>query len=93
MILKQSLINWCKEGSMLLTQEPTHILNLSSSFIDLIFTSQSNLVMESEGHSSLHRNCYHQLVFAKFNLSILYPPPYKRIVWFYEKPDAELVWT
>ena len=47
-----------QEGSMLdavtsnyglhqLTQEPKHILNSSFSFIDLIFTSQSNLVMES----------------------------------------------
>ena len=42
-----------------LTQEPTHILNLSSSCIDLIFTSQPNLVMESGVHSSLHPNCHH----------------------------------
>ena len=42
-----------------LIQEPTHILNSSSSCIDLIFTSQPNLVMESGIHSSLHSNCYH----------------------------------
>ena len=29
-------------------------------------------------HSSFHLNCHHQLVFAKLNLSILYPPPYER---------------
>ena len=38
-----------------LIQEPAHILNLSSSCIDLIFTSQPNLVMESGVHSSLHQ--------------------------------------
>ena len=49
-----------------LIQEPTHILNSLSSCIDLIFTSQPNLVMESGIHSSLHSNCHHQIVFAKF---------------------------
>ena len=74
-----------------LIQEPKHILNLTSSCIDLIFAYQPNLVMESEVDLSLHPNCYHQVVFAKFNLSILYPPPYERTVWFYEKADPELV--
>ena len=32
----------------------------SSSCIDLIFTSQPNLVMKSGVHSSLHPNCHHQ---------------------------------
>ena len=74
-----------------LIQEPTHILNSSSSCIDLIFTSQPNLVMESGIHSSLHSNCYHQIVFAKFNLSIFYPPPYERTVWYYERANTELI--
>ena len=74
-----------------LIQEPTHILNLSSSCIDLIFTSQPNLVMESGVHSSLHPNCHHQVVFSKSNLSILFPLPYERTVWFYEKANPELI--
>ena len=37
-----------------LIQEPTHILNSSSSCMDLIFTSQQNLVMQFGTHSSLH---------------------------------------
>ena len=48
-----------------LIQEPTHILNSSSSCIDLIFTSQPNLVKESGVHSSLHPNCYPQVLFPK----------------------------
>ena len=39
--------------------EPTHILEHSSSFIDLIFTSQPNLITESGVHPSLHPNCCH----------------------------------
>ena len=47
--------------------------------------------MESGVHLSLHPHCHHQLVFAKFNLSILYPPPYERTVWFYKKAKPELI--
>ena len=78
-------------GLQQLIHEPTHIFNSSSSCINFIFTSQPNLVMESGVHSSLHPNCHHQVVFAKFNLFILYPPPYERTVWFYEKANPELI--
>ena len=37
-----------------LIHDPTHILGKSSSCIDLIFTSQSNMVVNSGVHSSLH---------------------------------------
>ena len=74
-----------------LIQEQTHIRNFPSPCIDLIFTSQPNLFMESGVHSTLHRNCHHQVVFAKFNFYILYPSPYERTVWFYEKANAELI--
>ena len=69
-----------------LVQEPTHILNSSTSCIDLIFTLQPDLVMESGIHSSLDSNCHHHIVFAKFNLCIFYPLPYERTVWHYESP-------
>ena len=38
--------------------------------IDLIFTSQPNLVTESVVHFSLHRNFHHQIIYAKFNVKI-----------------------
>ena len=47
--------------------------------------------MESGIHSSLHSNCHHQIVFAKFNLSIFYPPPYERTVWYCERANTELI--
>ena len=74
-----------------LIQEPTHILNSSSSCIDLTFTLQPNLVMESGIHSSLHSNCHHQIVFAKFYLSIFHPPPYERAVWYYKIANTEFI--
>ena len=42
--------------------EPTHILENSSSCIDLIFTSQPNLITKSGVHPSLHANCHHQVI-------------------------------
>ena len=53
--------------------EPTHILESSASCIDLIFTNQPNIVMDSEELSSLHENCHHQIIYLKliYKLSIL----------------------
>ena len=71
--------------------EPTHILNNSYWCIDLIFSSQPNLLIESVFHPSLHSNCYHQIIFAKFNLDIVYLPPYEREIWHYQKANIDLI--
>ena len=49
------------------------------------------MVVESGVHPFLHPNCYHQIVFAKFNLTISYPPPYSREVWHYREANADLI--
>ena len=54
-------------GLQQIIKEPTHISNTSSAFIDLIFTSQINLITDSGVHSSLHSNCHYQIVLANFN--------------------------
>ena len=64
-------------GLSQIMEEPTHIFSNSAYDMDLIFTSQPNLVIHSGAHPSLHPNCHHQIIFAKFNLTIFYPPPYK----------------
>ena len=51
-------------------KEPTYILTDSSSCIDLLFTFQPNLLMESGVHSSLHQNCHHQIIYAKINCTV-----------------------
>ena len=71
--------------------EPTHILESSSSCIDLIFTSQPNLITESGVYLSLHPNSHHQIIFAKFNLEIYYPPPSFREVWHYHDANTDLI--
>ena len=71
--------------------EPTHLLENSSSCIDLIFTSQPNLMMDAGVHPSLHTNCHHQIVYAKFNLKIHYPPLFEREVWHFQKADISII--
>ena len=63
-----------------LISDPTHILPASSSCIDLIFTDQPNLVVDSGVHPSLHTNCHHQITYCNINLMIVYPPPYEHLV-------------
>ena len=62
-------------GFSQLINESIHIQTNSSSRIDLIFTNQLNLSLNSGIHSPLHPNCHHQMVHISFNLDIYYPPP------------------
>ena len=48
-------------GLYQIINEPTRILESSSSCIDLIFTSQPNLITESGVYPSLHPNSYNQI--------------------------------
>ena len=80
--LKLRLLTPTTEGSKLklftfqsglnqIINEPTHITKNCSTCIDLLFTSETNLVPESGVHSLLYPNCHHQTAFAKFDLRIL----------------------
>ena len=67
-------------GLSQIIKNPTHIINNSRSCIDLIFTSQPNMVIDSGVHASLHSNCHQQIIYAKLDLKIIYPPTYERTV-------------
>ena len=57
--------------------------------IDLIFTDQPNLIVDSGVQPSLHSICHHQVTYCKLNLSIEYPLPYERLVWDYIRANIE----
>ena len=76
-------------GLSQIIKEPTHILDNSRSCIDLIFTSQPNMVIDSGVHASLHANCHHQIIYAKFDLKIIYLPPYERTVWHFKHANSD----
>ena len=68
--------------------ELTHILDNSKSCIDLIFTSQPNMIMDSGVYTSIHSNCHHQIIYAKFDLKVFYPPPYERTVRHFSRANS-----
>ena len=41
--------------------------------------------------SLTHSKCHHQVIYAKLNLQIEYPPPYNREVWDYGKAQFDLM--
>ena len=71
-------------------KEPALILINSVSRIDLIFKCQANLLIYSGVPLSFHSNFCQQIVFAKFNLTIFYYPPYMWLVWHYQQANTDL---
>ena len=76
-------------GLSQIIKEPTNILDNSKSCIDLIFTSQPNVVIDSGVHASLHANYHHQIIYAKFDLKMIYPPSYERTVWHFKHANSD----
>ena len=70
---------------------PTHILQHSSSCIDLILVDEPNLVIDSGIHPSLHQTCHHQDIFCKLNMKIEYPPSYASEIFDYGKSQTDLI--
>ena len=70
-------------------KKPTHILQNSLSFIDLIFTSKPNLMTQSGVQPLLHLNCHHEVIYAKLNLKVHDPPPYERDIWHDKEGDTD----
>ena len=63
----------------------------SRSCIDLIFTDQPNLFIESGFHPSLHEQCHHQIIYGKVSIDNLAPPPFSRRIWFYDRSDISSI--
>ena len=59
----------------------------SKSCIDLIFTDQLNLIVDSGLYPSLHEQCHHQIVYRKLSVSNIALPSHTRRVWYYDKAD------
>ena len=71
--------------------ESTDILENSSSYIDLIFTSQPNLLVKLGAQASLQPNCHHNVIYTKFTLQVFYPPSYIWEVRHYQESNVDLI--
>ena len=47
------------------------------------------MVLEPGVHHSKRQNCRHQILFAKFNLKVYYPPPSERTIFHYSQANAD----
>ena len=74
-----------------LIDQPTNIESRGVSCVDLIITDLPNLIVDHGIHSSLDNFCHHQIIHGKVNVSVPSPPPYKRQVWDYSKPNKEKI--
>ena len=74
-----------------LIDQPTHIINNSSSCIDLIFASNPNVICNLCIKLSLLDKCHHNLIFGELNFMISLPPTYKRQVWDYKKAEMQQI--
>ena len=50
------------------------------------------MVTESSVHPSLYCNSHHQIIFAKFNLEILYQTCYFCNIWHCQGGNTDLLW-
>ena len=65
-------------GYTQLIDQPTHVINNSSSYIDLAFASNPNVICNSDVGLSLFDKCHHNLIFGELNFMVPLPPTYKR---------------
>ena len=45
--------------------------------------------MNSGVHSSLHSHCHYQIIYAKFNLKVFYPPPCQKTMWHFSQENTD----
>ena len=68
-------------GYSQLINQTNHCIIGSSSCIDLIFTSNTNLVTDFGVDPTLYKTCHHNLIFGKINFDIPLTPPFYRDIW------------
>ena len=65
--------------------------NKKPSCIDLVFTDQPNIVVESGTRTSLDPYCHYQITYCRFNFKIPPPPPFERKNYLYDEANVNLI--
>ena len=75
-------------GYSQIIDKPTHFTNHSCSCIDLIFTSNPSILVDSVIEKSLSSSWHYDIIYGKINFRVSLPPPLFRTVWDYKNADA-----
>ena len=78
-------------GYSQIIDKPTHLTNNSSTCIDLIFTSNPSIIVDSGIEKSLFSSCHHDIIYGKINFRVPLPPPQFRTIWDYKNADASSI--
>ena len=60
-------------------------------YIELVFTDQANLVLQSGTRPSLDPKCHHDIIHCKINYKIPPPPPHERTIWHYNRANTDSI--
>ena len=78
-------------GYSQIIDEPTHFTSSSSSCIDLNFTSNPSILVDSGIEKSPFSSCHHDIIYGKINFIVALPPPHFRTIWDFKNADASSI--
>ena len=67
--------------------QTTYFVNDQSSCIDLLFTTNSKLLIDVGVEQAIYDKYHHNIIYGSLNLNIPLTPPYYREVWDYKNID------
>ena len=76
-----------------LVDQPTYITRNgeSKTLVDLVCVGQPNLVVHNEVLGSIYHKSHHQINYVKLNFQVFRPPPYKRLVYHYDRANVDML--
>ena len=90
-ILERNLIPLHRLCYSQIIDKPTHFTSNPSSSIDLIFRSNTSIIVDSGIEKSLCSSCHHDIIYGKINFRAPLFPTHFRIIWDYKNADASFI--
>ena len=87
--VKKSILSHYQLDINKFIDKPTHIINNSMSYIDLLFCTNQNAISNYGVDVSIFDKCHHSIIFGKVNVCVPLLPVYIRQVWNYSQASVE----
>ena len=76
-------------GHKQIIDKRTHVINNSTSCIDLIFCTNQNVISNYGVDVSTFKKCHHNIIHGKIDIRVPFPPVYVREVRDFNKANVE----